>query len=568
MATAAAGVDNEDGGADNDTFNQEAAANGGDALTGGEGIDTADYSARIAALTITSGDNTANDGQADTDMIMPGPQSEGDNVGAVAGGDIETLFGGSAGDNITGSDNADTINGGPGNDTENGGAGDGTFDQGDATNGADILIGGTETDTVDCALRVNTVAITLGDNTANDGEADEDPATNGNQQDNAADWVMLVNLGTQPVDARIRIPTPLVGSPLDVTRTVPATVPLAEQFPGTMGGPLRVSFSGPLEASIRSLWSSGASENFEEVSGTAAFEVANTHYWPWYDGVGTQGRDWIHVVNPSEAATANVTIQVGADEVATLEIPPGENRFYNNPDLIGGPVTVDSDTPVLASQRVLWEGVNFSETQGLPLVGDAWFTWYDYPGSEGRDWIVIGNPGGSAVTANVTIGGQSLGPFDVAPNTSIFPTFEGVTGGPVHVVATGGQVVVSQRAIWGGISMEEVGGTSPVENGTFSWYDALGTNDREWVLVANVGASPASFKIAIEGNQVYCAGTSGFCGVTPNRAALDAGEIVTPQFPNVRNGPVEVTGSSGSDLIMSRRSLWGARADFTEMLPF
>lgn len=70
---------------------------GGDILNGGSGTDTANYGYRIAALTITVGTTTADDGAS----------GENDNVKS----DIERVYGGIAGDTITGGTGNDFISG-------------------------------------------------------------------------------------------------------------------------------------------------------------------------------------------------------------------------------------------------------------------------------------------------------------------------------------------------------------------------------------------------------------------------------------------------------------------------
>ncbi len=140
--------DTLDGGLGDDTFVGGAAADGGDHLIGGPGIDTADYSARTAALTISI-DDVADDGE-------PG---EHDNVAA----DVEIVRGGSGDDHLSGGTGPHTLFGGPGNDT---------FDQGSAPGGADVMNGGPGIDTVSYAARSTAVTVTI-DAFADDGAVGE-----------------------------------------------------------------------------------------------------------------------------------------------------------------------------------------------------------------------------------------------------------------------------------------------------------------------------------------------------------------------------------------------------------
>jgi len=167
-------VDVLDGEAGDDKFAMTATSDCGDSLTGGTGVDTADYQLRTAPLTIIL-DGGALDGEA----------GEKDNVKS----DIEIVIGGTDNDVITGSAASDTLHGGAGNDTLNGGAGDDTliggtgddtlngeagndtFDEGltdaliaiaqDKGGGGDIINGGSGFDTVTYAERTASVTVTL-----------------------------------------------------------------------------------------------------------------------------------------------------------------------------------------------------------------------------------------------------------------------------------------------------------------------------------------------------------------------------------------------------------------------
>lgn len=127
-------VDTLDGEAGNDTFKMTALSDCADSLTGGAGIDTADYQLRTNSLTITL-DNGALDGES----------AEKDNVKS----DIEIVVGGTANDSITGSSANDELHGGQGVDTILGGGGDDIL-VGDS--GADILNGEAGNDTFDEGL--------------------------------------------------------------------------------------------------------------------------------------------------------------------------------------------------------------------------------------------------------------------------------------------------------------------------------------------------------------------------------------------------------------------------------
>jgi Ca2+-binding RTX toxin-like protein len=120
----------------NDVFNGGA---GADEMVGGPGSDTVTYEDRTVPVTVTL-EHDADDGQA----------NEGDDAR------VETVRGGSAGDDLTGSPGANTLDGNGGDDTIDGGL------------GADKLEGDSGFDTADYGNRTDNLEISLNSLTSND----------------------------------------------------------------------------------------------------------------------------------------------------------------------------------------------------------------------------------------------------------------------------------------------------------------------------------------------------------------------------------------------------------------
>ena len=177
------GNDRLTGGPADDVLNGEA---GADTLAGGGGRDTADYSARVAPVSVTL-NGAADDGEA----------NEKDNVAA----DVEILTGGSADDTLIGNDennallgNAgnDMLRAGGGNDQVDGGAGDDTLAGGA---GGDSLVGGDGTDKADYIDSTAGVRVVL-DGKAGDGAPGEnDNVDTENVLGSPADDVIIGNAG-------------------------------------------------------------------------------------------------------------------------------------------------------------------------------------------------------------------------------------------------------------------------------------------------------------------------------------------------------------------------------------
>jgi Ca2+-binding RTX toxin-like protein len=157
--TGGAGNDVLSGDAGNDTFLEGSADSGLDTLNGGAGVDTVDYGLRTNAVTVTIGVDGDSDGEG----------SEGD----IVKSDVENVVGGAGNDTLTGNASNNRFTGGLGNDTMTGGDGDDVFYEGSLTSGADVFNGGAGFDVVDYGARSVAVVVTMGDDTANDGQASE-----------------------------------------------------------------------------------------------------------------------------------------------------------------------------------------------------------------------------------------------------------------------------------------------------------------------------------------------------------------------------------------------------------
>ena len=150
-----------------------------------------------------------------------------------------------------------------------------------------------------------------------------------------------------------------------------------------------------------------------------------------------------------ECGTTVIQIQPGA--AGSVSCPFGQG--------FGGPVTVTSDFPVLASQRVQYFQ-SFNEVAAMPSSSAAtelFMPWYDHASSLGflADNVHVINPTGASENVTVTIPGcdfAQTGTTGVATLSvaaggyEIFScVFGSGFGGPVVITTTGGGVLASQR---------------------------------------------------------------------------------------------------------------------------
>ncbi|MHB8169450.1 MAG: NosD domain-containing protein [Thermoleophilia bacterium] len=386
---------------------------------------------------------------------------------------------------------------------------------------------------------------------------------------------------------------------------VPSGMSITPIFSGLMGGPVTVSaFNGKGIISERSLMGS----SFEEVLGTDESRLSGDFYWTWYDNKSPGFTNWILVANPPSASgDIYYEVKIGGQVMGQSQanpgvIAPGKDVTPTFPGIIGGPVEVTScssafdqygacggSSPgVLASQRVLSNfGAAFNEVPGVPtgeLSSDYLWTWYDQKSPGFADWVMVANPSASdSVYYQIKVGGQVMpgdgpgakpnNPGVVPPLGFVTPQFPGLMGGPVEVTScssafdqygncpgTSPNVVASKRSI-AGPSFEEVPGY-PVSALTsdyhFSWYDMHSPGSANWVMITNPSAS---------GDVYYQVKIAGQVMTTSPMSPGAIGPLgrVTPLFPGVIGGPVEITAWSGdpdpakgtpANVMVSQRVLW------------
>jgi murein DD-endopeptidase MepM/ murein hydrolase activator NlpD len=159
-----------------------------------------------------------------------------------------------------------------------------------------------------------------------------------------ADNVHVLNPGSQAVTVTISVP-----GAAPSTLTVPAGEQRWFSTPQpAIGGPVRISASGPVLASQRVQYY----DSFNEVPARALTDAAGRSYLSWYDTFSPgMIADNIHVLNPGASAVTGTVALAGS--VVSFSLDPGAERYFGfGSGVINGPVTINASGPVIASQRV------------------------------------------------------------------------------------------------------------------------------------------------------------------------------------------------------------------------
>jgi Ca2+-binding RTX toxin-like protein len=150
---------------------------GSDRFIGAGGYDSINYGGRERPVTVTldalANDGSPNEGDAVISVEKVVGGNRADYIAAAENSSTANSFSGGPGDDVlVGRGGRDDLSGGPGNDNVAGGAGIDALFSSPSRDGADVLRGGSETDTVYYNSRIGGLTIRL-DNMANDGEAGE-----------------------------------------------------------------------------------------------------------------------------------------------------------------------------------------------------------------------------------------------------------------------------------------------------------------------------------------------------------------------------------------------------------
>lgn len=352
-------------------------------------------------------------------------------------------------------------------------------------------------------------------------------------------------------------------------------------------------------------------ESWVTSSKVASGSQQRDYYWTWYDNLNSQ--NWVLISNPVGSSTDfNFNLSIAGQQrdlspyalqsascpggqCEAGQVPTGMTLTPSFAGLMDGPVKASSLTgdKAILSQRSL-KGNSFEEVLGVDaekLSDHFYWTWYDQESSGYANWIMIANPNPvsadpaditGSIYYEITVAGEDPDPDGdsdrgvIAPGKSAMPAFPGVKGGPVEVKAytdsgktTPAKVMASQRVLSGyGTAFNEMPGI-PAEDLTdhyiWTWYDAVGSSGKNWVMMANpnpANADPADtegsiyFEITIAGQDPDPTGDS-------DRGTINAGDFVYPTFAGKSGGPLEVRAwtdeskTTPASLIASQRVIWG-----------
>lgn len=249
---------------------------------------------------------------------------------------------------------------------------------------------------------------------------------------------------------------------------------IRKNYTGVNNGPLRVvSSASNILTSVRFLYG----DSYTEELGMPASQLTNTYWFPWYNNVAFPSE--LRVANTG-GGTAAVTVYIGDNEVLdTFNLGAGVSVRKSYAGKNDGPLRVTSTgSTVLPSIKVLYKDDSYSEMLGLPaskLTNEYWMPVYD--SATANSQIRVGNMGGQSTTVSVYAGGQLLESFSLGVGDAARRNYTGVNKGPLRVVSSATNVMVSVRILYTGGSFESYyelmayPGSQLTSTYWFPWYN-------------------------------------------------------------------------------------------------
>jgi len=170
----------------------------------------------------------------------------------------------------------------------------------------------------------------------------------------ATDNIHFVNPGSLTANIQVYIGRELKGS-----YTLGPGEASYVNYPGLVGGPVKVVSNQPVWCTQRIVGWNGFKEEFS----VPKEAMVKKWFFNWYDKV-SMVCDNIHFLN-SGASDAHVNVTIAGAPYGPYTVPAGGAYYICCPGVCNGPVIVESDVPIMTSQRIVgWN--SFEETLGVP----------------------------------------------------------------------------------------------------------------------------------------------------------------------------------------------------------
>jgi hypothetical protein len=207
-------------------------------------------------------------------------------------------------------------------------------------------------------------------------------------------------------------------------------------------------------------------------------------------------------------------VYLGAQQIDSYTLAGGAATRKNYAGKNGGPLRVTSSaTNILATVRVLYGGVSYSEMMGLPveqLMKEYLFPYYNNVAMDSQ--LRVSNLGSGPTTITVYLGTQQIDSYTLAGGAATRKNYAGKNGGPLRVTSSNTNILSTIRVLYGGSSYSEMMGLPVNKVAQEYWYPVYDNSSLDSQLrVSNVGTGPTTITVYSGNTQIdsYSLGVGG-----------------------------------------------------------
>ena len=304
----------------------------------------------------------------------------------------------------------------------------------------------------------------------------------------------------------------------------------------------------------------GQTVSFAQLMGLPQEQLSDTYWFPAYNNMTLSGQ--LRIANVDSVSTT-VKVKIGGVERGSYTLAPNAS-IRPTFNLDSGPVQVYSTNgaKIIVALRDAWlnngQATSFVQMMGLPkeaLSDTYWFPAYNNVTLSGQ--LRISNVDTVSTTVTVKIGGVVRGTYNLAPNSSVRPTYN-LDNGPVQVYSSNGaKIIAALRDAWqvnGTVtSFSQMMGLPKEKLSTTYYLPAYNNVNLDGQLrIGNVDTISTTVTVKIGGV------VRGTYNLSPNAS-------VRPTFA-LDSGPVEVYSSNGARIIVAIRDAWKVNGQVTSFV--
>jgi photosystem II stability/assembly factor-like uncharacterized protein len=269
---------------------------------------------------------------------------------------------------------------------------------------------------------------------------------------------------------------------------------------------------------------------------------------------GTEGAGMAEYTFPGPP---NVNVAIGGDMSDSFYVAGKDSKRQSYSGVNHGPVKIlnTDGLHTIASQRVIYGGVSYSEMMGLPaeqVAREYWFPYYNNTAMNSQ--LRISNVENISTIITVYLGTQQIDSYTLGGGEAVRKNYADRNGGPLRVTSSSADILATIRVLYGGRSNSELMGFPAkllTREYIFPYYNNTAMDSQ--LRVSNVGGADTKITVYLGKDKI-------------DEYSLAAGGATRKNYTGRNSGPLRVT-SSDSDILTTIRVLYNSNS-YSELMGF